>query len=194
MSRLDFWVGLLHTGLYGDTYFGFFLPVGQLCLGQIFDPLPHHPKIHYRDYIEGIPLNAKMSGALQTCDGISRVYSHCTSPESIVQTWYSMKTSPCVPDIGQPGTCLHTEIPVPPWESVPGFSCAASKWSRLIQTTLRCVTWCTWCDYPRQSCISRLTVHRWHWSWWVGVPYSCHGCILLILPYIGVDGKQIVPM
>ena len=47
---------------YGGYSFGFFL-VGQLNLGQIiFGPLPH-PKIHHRDYIEGIPLNAKMSGA-----------------------------------------------------------------------------------------------------------------------------------
>ena len=85
---LAFWVGLLDTPKVsmGILILDFFL-VGQLCMGQIiFGPLPCHPKIHHRDYIEGIPLNAGMSGASQTCDGISRVYSHCTSPESIVQT------------------------------------------------------------------------------------------------------------
>ena len=47
-------------GLYGDTDLGIYLTVGQLCLGQmIFGPLPHHPQIHHRDYIERIPLNAK---------------------------------------------------------------------------------------------------------------------------------------
>ena len=48
--------------LYRSFSFGFFL-VGQLCSDQIiFGPLPH-PKIYHRDYIERIPLNAKMCGA-----------------------------------------------------------------------------------------------------------------------------------
>ena len=39
---------------------GIYFTVGQLHLGQIiFGPLPHHPKIHHRDHIERIPLNAK---------------------------------------------------------------------------------------------------------------------------------------
>ena len=46
----------------GITPLDFFL-VGQLCLDQIISgPLPH-PKNHHRDYIEGIPLNARISGA-----------------------------------------------------------------------------------------------------------------------------------
>ena len=91
-------------------------------------------------------------------------------------------------------TCLQTKILVPPQELVPGFLCAVSKWSRLIQTNLGCITCCTWCDHPRWSCISRCTVHRWQWSWSVVVLNTCHVCILLTLPYVGVDGKQIVPM
>ena len=48
-------------GLYEDTVLEFYFTVGQLHLGQIiFGPLPHHPKICHRDYIERIPLNAKM--------------------------------------------------------------------------------------------------------------------------------------
>ena len=120
--------------------------------------------------------------------------SHCTSPGSIVQTQYGMKSSPCIPDIGWPSTCSQTKIPVPPMESALGFSCATSKWSRFIWTTLGCATCCAWCDHSWWSCISRLTVHRWCWSWRAVVLKSCHRCVLLILPYIGVDGKQIVPM
>ena len=66
----------------GVTLLDFFLVV-QLCSGQIiFGPLPH-PKIHHADCIEGIPLNAKMSGALQTWDGINKVCSHCTSQKML---------------------------------------------------------------------------------------------------------------
>ena len=88
------WLGCctLPGSLWGSLFLDFFFSGGQLWLGQIiFGPLPH-PKIHHRDYIEGIPLNAEMSGALQTCDGISRVHSHCTSPENGVQTGYDMET------------------------------------------------------------------------------------------------------
>ena len=186
VTWFSWWGSCTLPGSLWGYSFGFFL-VGQLCLGQIiFGPLPH-PQIHHRDYIEGIPLNTKISGTLQTCDGISRVYSHCTYPESIVQTWYDMKTSPCIPDVRHPGTCLQTEILVPPWESFLGFSCAISKWSRLIWTTLGCVTCCASCDHPRQSCISRLTIHRWCWSWSVDASNSCHRCILPILLYVGTD-------
>ena len=165
-----FWVGLLHTPWVsiGILFWNFFL-VGQLCLGQIvFGPFPHHPKIHHKDYIEGIPLNAKMRGALKACAGIIRVYSHCTSPKNSVQAGYNMEgdtqTNQCIPDARWTGICQKTEIPVPPWELVLSFLCAMSKWSRLIQTTLGCATCCALCDHPRWSCISRLTVHRWCWS------------------------------
>ena len=103
-----------------------------------------------------------MDGAWQTCDGISRVCSHCTSPESIVQTQYSMKTSPCIPDVGWPGTYLQTKILVPSQKSVLGFLGAVSKWSRLIWITLGCVTCCALYDHPGESCI--ITIHRWCWS------------------------------
>ena len=47
--------------LYRDTVLEFYYTVGQLHTGQISsDPLPHHPKIHCREHIERIPLNAKM--------------------------------------------------------------------------------------------------------------------------------------
>ena len=178
-------------GLYGDILLEVHFPVGQLCLDQItFGPLPHHSKIHHRDYIERIPLNAKT--------GDSKVCSHCTSPENVVQLGYDMETdtqaNQYIPDAWWTGICQQTEILVPPWESALGGLCAMSKCSRLIWTTLGCVTCCTWCDHPRWSCISRITVHRWHWSWSVVVLNSSHGFILLILPYIGVDGKQIVLM
>ena len=58
-----FWVRLLHTPWVsmGILHWKFvFFTVGQLHSGKIiFGPLPYHPKIHHRDYIERIPLNAK---------------------------------------------------------------------------------------------------------------------------------------
>ena len=80
------------------------------------------------------------------------------------------KTNQCIPDARQTDICQQTEILVPPRD------CATSKCSRLIQTTLGCVTCCTWCDDPRWPCISRLTVHRWHWSW--------KGCCSQLLPWM----------
>ena len=95
-------------------------------------------------------------------------YSHCTLPENSVQTEYDMETdtqtNSCIPDAGWTGICLQTEILVPPWKSVLDFPHTVSKWSRLIWTTLGCVTFCTWCDHPRWSCINMITVHRWCWS------------------------------
>ena len=41
------------------------------------------PKIHHRDYIDGIPLNAKMSGAWQKWDGTSKVCLHYTSHKMV---------------------------------------------------------------------------------------------------------------
>ena len=181
--------------LWGYLFWKFCFLVGKLCLGQItFGPLPHCSKIHHRDYIERIPFNAQMGGAWQTFDGDSRVCSHCTSPESIVQTQYGMKTSPCIPDVRWPGTVLQTKIPVPPWEPVLSFLCVTSNWSRLIQTTLGCATCCTWFDHSWWSCISRLTFHKWHWSW------KC--CCSQLLPWVHPSHpalywswwKQIIPM
>ena len=49
----------LPGSLWG-CYAGIYLILGQLHSGQIvIGPLPHHPKIQHRDYIERIPLNAK---------------------------------------------------------------------------------------------------------------------------------------
>ena len=54
-----FWLCTLPGSLWGYCV-GIFFTVGQLCSGQITaSPLPHHPKIHHRDYIERILLNAK---------------------------------------------------------------------------------------------------------------------------------------
>ena len=52
-----FWVGLLHTlWISMGIVIGIFSLVRQLHLGQIvFGLLPHHPKIHHRDYTERIP-------------------------------------------------------------------------------------------------------------------------------------------
>ena len=47
---------------------------------------------------------------------------------------------------------------------------------------------------PRQSHISRHTIHRWHWSWRGGIPNSSHGFIHLTLLYIRIDGKQGSPV
>ena len=93
------------------------------------------------------PFHAEMSGALQTCDGIGRVYLHCTPPGNGVQMGQDMetdtKTNLCIPDTGWAGICQQAKILVPPWELVLGFFCAMSKWSRLIQTTLGCAACCT---------------------------------------------------
>ena len=46
-------------GLYRDTALKFYFTVGQLCMGQIsIGPIPHHAKIHCREHIKRIPLNA----------------------------------------------------------------------------------------------------------------------------------------
>ena len=158
-------------GLHREIVLEFITQWGQLHLGQIiFGPLPHHPKIHHRDYIERIPLNAKLSSALQTYDGISRLYSHCTSPENGVQARYS------IPDARWTGSCQQTIVLVPPWKSVLGFVCATPKWNRLIQTTLGCVIYCTGCDQPRWSCISKLTVPQ------VALELKC--CCSQLLPWV----------
>ena len=148
---------------------GIYFTVGQLHAGQIiFGPSPTFQRSSIETTLKEFPSIPKLSSAWQTCDGISSVYSHCTSPENGVQAGYNVETdtqsNQCIPDAGQMGSCQQTKIPVPPWKSVPGFSCATSKWSRLIQTTLECATCCTWCDHSRWSCTSRLTVHRWCWS------------------------------
>ena len=119
-------------GLYGDNLLEVCFPVGQLCLGQItFGPPPHHSKIHHRDYIEGIPLNAKMCGAWLTFGGDSRECLHCTSSENSVQAGYDMETdtqaNQCIPDARWIGICQQTEILVLQWESVLGGSCATFK-------------------------------------------------------------------
>ena len=107
---------------------------------------------------------------------------------------WSGQANLCIPAASQSSICQQTKILVPPWKSVLGSSGASSKWGRLIWTTLRCVTCCAWCDDPRQSCISRCTIHRWHWSWRGGIPNSGQGFICFVLLYIRIDGKQIVPM
>ena len=199
VCQLDFWVGLPHTPLVSmGTLCWNLSHSGAAALGpnNLWSTPPSSKDLPWR-------LNWKNSPQCQNwlvldrCDGISRVYSHCTSPENGVQARYNMETDTqskqCIPEARWSGSCQQTEILVPPWKSVLGYLYAVSKWSRLIWTTLGCVTYCTWCDHPRWSCISRLTVHRWHWSWSV-VLNSCQGYTLLILPYVGVDGKQIVPM
>ena len=62
--HLVFWMGLLHTPrvCMGVTLLDVFL-VGQLWSDQITLVHSPHPKIHHRDYIDGAPLNAKVSGA-----------------------------------------------------------------------------------------------------------------------------------
>ena len=123
---------------------------------------------------------------------------HCTSPENGIQTEYNMQTDAqanlCILDASWSCICQQPKIPVPPWKSVPVGSGATSMWSRSIQTTLGCATCCTWCDHPRWPCITRHTVHRWHWSWWGGIPNSSHGFIYFALHYVRNDGKQIVSM
>ena len=53
-------VALYSLSLYGDTILELVFRVGQLCLGETTSgPLPHHPQIHHRDYIERVALNAK---------------------------------------------------------------------------------------------------------------------------------------
>ena len=149
-------------------------------------PLVHslpHPTIHLRDYIEGIPLNAKVSSPWQTNNGISRVHSHCTSPENSVQAGCHMQTdtqaNQCIPDASWSSVCQQTKILVPPWEPVLGGSCATLK-CRLIWTTLGCVSCCAQSGHPRQPCISRLTIHRWHWGQCFQLlPWVCPSCPVL---------------
>ena len=66
-------------------------------------------KIHHRDYIDGITLNAKVSGAWQKLGDTSKVCLHYTSHDNSVQTWYQMETNtqtnPHIQDAGQTGIC-----------------------------------------------------------------------------------------
>ena len=105
-------------------------------------PLPH-PKIHHRNYINGIPLNAKVSGAWQKWDGTSKVCLHYTFHKNGVQAQYQMEThkqtNPHIQDARWAGICQQCKIPVPPWKLVPCVACVPHVWSRLVQTTLRCV-------------------------------------------------------
>ena len=102
----------------------------------------------------------------------------CTFPENCIQTKHNMQkdtqANPYIPDAGQSQICQQTKIPIPPWKLVPGGSGATSKWSRSTQTSLECATCCAWCDHPRQSCISRCTIHRWCWSQRGGISNSCN--------------------
>ena len=93
--------------LYEVYSHGFYL-VGQLHSDQItFGPLPAVQKIHHRDYINGIPLNAKVSDAWQKWDG--KVCLHYTFHKNDVQAWYQMETNtqtnPHIQDAGQAGIC-----------------------------------------------------------------------------------------
>ena len=78
-------VGLPHTPRVsmGVTLMVYFFWWGSCTWDQItFGPLPH-PKIHNRDYTDGIPLNAKVSGAWQKWDGASKVCLHYTSHKMV---------------------------------------------------------------------------------------------------------------
>ena len=73
---------------------------------------------------------------------------HCTFLENGIQTKHGMQTdtqaNPCIPDTDQSSICQQTKILVSPWELVLGGSGAASKWGRLVQTTLGYATCCAW--------------------------------------------------
>ena len=72
-------------GLYEDNPLEVRFLVGQLHSGQItFGPLLCCHKIHHRDYIEEIPLNAKMGGAWQTFDGNSSVWFYTVLPQKVL--------------------------------------------------------------------------------------------------------------
>ena len=201
---LVFWVRLLHTleVYWGFSFLDFFL-MWQLCLGQIiFVPLSY-PKVYHRDYIEGIPLNAKMSG-VQTHDGISRVYAHCTSQANGVQTEYNMEkdtqTNQCIPDARQTGICQQNKILVPQWELVLGFCVlhlSGAGWSDYPGVCyLLCMMWPSQMALHQQAhhpqvvlelkcwCFQLLPqVHSSHpalcWNWWaVNSSYVGSGCIL----------------
>ena len=123
---------------------------------------------------------------------------HCTSPENSIQTEHNMQADTqanlWIPAASQSSICQQTKILVPPWKSVLGSSDTTSKWSRSIQTTLGYATCCAWCNHPRQSCISRCTIHKWCWSQGGDIPNSGHGFIHFALLYVRIDGEQIVPM
>ena len=125
-------------------------------------------------------------------------FLHCTSPENGIQTEHNMQADTeanlCIPASGQSSMCQQTKILVPPWKSVLGGTGAMPEWSRSFWTTLGCATYCTWCDHPRWSCISRCTIHRWHMSWGGGIFNSSHGFIHFTLLFVRIDRKQIVPM
>ena len=103
---------------------------------------------------------------------------YCTSPESGIQTEHNMQTDTqtnlYIPDAGQSSICQQTKILVHPWKLVLGGSGAIFKWGRSICATLGCATCCAWCDHPRQSCISKHTIHRWCWSQRGGILNSGH--------------------
>ena len=89
--QLVFWVRLLHTCWVsmGITFWKFLFKWGSCAQAKKnLWSTPPHSKIHHRDYIEGIPLNAKVGGARQTFDSDSRACSHCTSPEKSVHAGY----------------------------------------------------------------------------------------------------------
>ena len=90
----------------------------------------------------------------QIKDVSSRVPLCCTFPKSVIQAYHkvqkSVETVPYIKDTRHGVILLKCEIPVPPWELVPHCTCTSPKWSRLVLTSLRITTHCTWCSQSSQ--------------------------------------------
>ena len=201
VCHLISWVRLPHTPLscYGDC-FGSFLSGWGVAIGPNVlqsTPFPTQQSTSedtLREFLwmlKWVVLGRHMMVQVECV-------LHCTFLENSIQAECNMQidtqANTCIPDAIWSSICQQTKILVPLWKVVLGGSDAVSKWSRSIQTTLGCPTCCTWCDHPRWSCISRHTVHRWHWSWWGGIPNSGHRFVFPVQLYVRIDGKQIVSM
>ena len=110
-------------------------------------------------------------------------------------TWRQIHSvNQCIPDAGQTGNCQQTETLVPPWKSVPGFylpHLSGAGWSRLPSGGLPAVLGVTIPDGPASA--GSLSTGG------DGVKVLLFStpaisASFLILPFVGVDGKQTVPM
>ena len=96
-------------------------------------PSPH-PKIHHRNYMDGIPIHARNCSCLTDWRCFKQSAFTLYFPKSIVQTYHKVLTSmepvPYIWGTRSGVILLKCKILVPPWELVPHCMCTSPKWSK----------------------------------------------------------------
>ena len=191
----------LTKSLWGLLSWFFFL-VGQLGSNQItFGPL-HHPKIHHRDNIDGIPLNAKSEWGLAemrwykciyTILPMKMVYKHDISWNKCTDQpthpgwrvgWYLLIVQNCSTSM-EVGSVLHTchiwvEQVGPNYPEMSCLSCLMLP----FQTAQSWQAHCLWMVLGLMFSFAQpppLVCHSWpalSWDWWEASSfYAVSSCI-----------------